>query len=59
MMAITKYADAEGAQVLSPKEHNQIESKLHGLGKTSARDLTDDERAKVLPQGVQGQPSSC
>jgi len=58
-MAITKYADAEGAQVLTPKEHEQIETRLHRLGKTSARDLTDEQREQVLPSGVQGQSSSC
>lgn len=58
-MAMTKYADAEGAKVLTTKEHDEIESGLHRLGKTSARDLTDEQRAKVLPQGVQGQPSNC
>ena len=59
MMAMTKYADVEDAKVLSPQEHDQIESNLHRVGKTSARDLTDNERSKVLPQGVQGQSSSC
>ncbi len=53
-MPMTKYADVESAQVLSPQEHEQIESGLHRLGKKSARDLTDDQREQVLPE-VEGQ----
>ena len=50
MSPMTKYADAEGAKVLTPSEHKQIEAGLHKAGKTSARDLTDEQRAKILPQ---------
>jgi len=55
MMSMTKYAIAEASKVLTPKEHDEIETNLHKIGKRSARDLSDEQREKVLPQGVEGQ----
>lgn len=45
-MGITKYTATEKAEVLSPEKHRTVEAELHRIGKTSARDLTDEERQK-------------
>lgn len=47
-MAFKKYQKVEKSDVLSPAEHKQVEENLHKVGKTSARDLNDEERAEVL-----------
>lgn len=47
-MSLRKYQSVEKATVVSPQESSQISENLHKLGKTSARDLTDEERAKAL-----------
>lgn len=47
-MSLRKYQKVESTQVASPKEHAQIESNLHRLGKTSAVDLTEEERKSSL-----------
>jgi hypothetical protein len=47
-MGFTKTQSVESAQVLSPEEHQRIESNLHRIGKTSAKSLSDEDRAKVL-----------
>lgn len=47
-MSFTKTQSVESSQVLSPEDHKRIESNLHGIGKTSAKQLSDEERAKVL-----------
>jgi hypothetical protein len=47
-MSLTKYADIEGAKVLTPDEHQRIAKSLQKLGKLSAQDLTDDERKLLL-----------
>lgn len=42
-----KYAITEQSKVLSPEEHEAMEAELKKLGKTSAVNLTSDEREKV------------
>lgn len=44
MMAFRKYQRAEKEEVLSPEQHKKVEAKLHELGKTSATELTEEER---------------
>jgi hypothetical protein len=44
-MAMRKYQSVEKTQVLSPEEQTKVSENLHKLGKTSARGLTDEERA--------------
>lgn len=46
-MGMRKYQSAEKAQVLSPQEQTKVSENLHKLGKTSARDLSDEERAAL------------
>jgi ribosome recycling factor len=43
-----KYQKVEKANVLSEDEHRKVESNLHKLNKTSAADLTDEERKKTF-----------
>ena len=43
-----KYTKAESAQVLSPAQHKEVEKELKKLGKSSAAELTDEEREQVL-----------
>lgn len=47
-MAMTKYQSVEKAEVLTPDEHRRIETGLRHLGKTSAQDLSEDQRKQVL-----------
>jgi hypothetical protein len=47
-MGFTKIQSVEKAEVLTPEEHQRIESKLHRLGKHSAKDLSEDERKRLL-----------
>lgn len=47
-MGFTKYQKAESAQVLPPEEQKAISDNLHSLGKTSARDLSEEERKIAL-----------
>jgi len=47
-MSLRKYQSVEKASVVDPQEASKISSNLHKLGKTSARDLTDEERSKAL-----------
>lgn len=47
-MGMRKYADAEQAKVVSPQEHAKIAAGVAKLGKTSASQLTDAERKRVL-----------
>jgi hypothetical protein len=49
-MALRKYADVETAEVLPPEDQERIERGLHRLGKTTAKDLSEDERRKVFDQ---------
>lgn len=50
-MGMTKYADVELAEVLSPQEHKRIGKTLNEMGKTSARDLTAKQRTALRPKG--------
>lgn len=43
-----KYTKVEEAEVLSPDEHDEIESGLQEVQKTSAAKLTIDERKIVI-----------
>lgn len=47
-MAMTKYQSVEHAEILSDEEQARINQGLRRLGKTSARDLTEDERKRLL-----------
>ena len=47
-MAITKYTQAEKTEVVSPKGHKAAEDALKKTGKTSMRDLTEEERSAVV-----------
>lgn len=47
-MGLRKYADAESAKVVSPQEKDKIAAGLGKVGKTSAVNLTDDERKRAL-----------
>ena len=50
MMTMTKFADAESAEVLPPVEEARINEELRRIGKTSAKDLTEVERKEILTQ---------
>lgn len=43
-VSMRKFQSVEKAEVLSPKGQDKVAEALHKLGKTSARDLTDEER---------------
>lgn len=47
-MGFKKYQKVEQSDVLSPQEHDQIQENLKKVGKTSARDLDEQERQQVL-----------
>jgi hypothetical protein len=47
-----KYADVEKTKVLEPEDQRRIAGNLHNMGKTSAVNLTDEQRRK-LDSGVQ------
>lgn len=47
-MALTKYQHVEKAEVLPPKEQAQISRNLHAIGKTSAKNLSEEERKHAL-----------
>lgn len=49
-MGFTKTQSVEKAEVLTPDEHRRIEENLHRMGKTSAKDLSDSERAQLKPE---------
>lgn len=43
-MAFRKYQRAEREEILTPQQHQKVESHLHRYGATSVNDLTDEER---------------
>ena len=47
-MAMRKYQSVEKTEVLAPSAQKAISTGLHSIGKTSARDLSEEERRKVL-----------
>lgn len=49
-MAFRKYQKVEKSSVLSKDEHEAVEDTLHKLGKTSAADLDEPERKKLLKE---------
>lgn len=52
-MGFTKYQKVEDAQVVSPEGHKAIEQELHKEGKTSLRDLPEEQR-KTVTAHVEG-----
>ena len=48
MSPMTKYQSVEHAEILSEDEQTRINKGLRQLGKTSAKDLTEDERKRLL-----------
>jgi hypothetical protein len=42
-----KFTNAEKVEVVSPEGHQAIEDELKKIGKTSAANLTDEEREQV------------
>lgn len=47
-MSLRKYQSVEKVEVLSPKEQEKIAANLKKLGKTSAVDLSSEDRRRVL-----------
>jgi hypothetical protein len=47
-MAIRKYMKVEESDVMSPEEHQELETNLHKVGKTSLADTTKEERQEIL-----------
>ena len=47
-MSFTKTQSVEHAEVLPDEEQARIAKGLRKLGKTSAKDLTEDERKRLL-----------
>lgn len=47
-MALRKYQSVEKTEVLPPREQQAIQQNLHKMGKTSARDLDEEERRKAF-----------
>lgn len=47
-MGFRKHTQAEKIEVLSPEEHKQVQEELHFLGKTSARDLSEEDRQEIF-----------
>lgn len=45
---MTRYADVENTEVLTPVEHQRISKGLQKLGKRSMKDLLDEERKRLL-----------
>jgi hypothetical protein len=48
-MTMRKYQSVEKTEVVSPEGHDKIAADLKKVGKTSAAELTDAERATVRP----------
>jgi len=46
-MAFRKYQKVEKSQVVSPEGHDVIGGQLARFGKTSAKDLSEEERQQV------------
>lgn len=47
-MGLRKYQSVEKTEVLPPSEQQKISQNLHSLGKTSAKNLSEEERRKAL-----------
>jgi hypothetical protein len=47
-MALRKFQSVEKTEVLAPQEQKAISSGLHAIGKTSARNLSEEERRKMF-----------
>ncbi len=45
---MTRYADVEKTEVLTSDEHRRIAKGLRKLGKRSVKDLTPEERKRLL-----------
>lgn len=46
-MSFRKTMRVENSEVLSSEDHSRVEQTLHRLGKTSAQQLNDQDRAKL------------
>jgi hypothetical protein len=47
-MAFQKFTGVESKpEVLTPEQHQAAQDALHGMGKTSAANLSDDERQRL------------
>lgn len=49
-MGFRKFQSVEHTEVLSKAEHKRVESHLHKLSKTSATELTEEEREELQKQ---------
>lgn len=49
-MAMRKFQSVEKTVVLSPEEQAQISANLHTIGKTSAQNLSEEERKALDAQ---------
>jgi hypothetical protein len=47
-MGFRKFQSVEKTEVLPPSEQQKISENLHKIGKTSAKDLSEEERRKAL-----------
>lgn len=47
-MAFTKYNRVEASELATPEDHKKIQAGLKKVGKTSLKDLTEEEREEVL-----------
>jgi hypothetical protein len=53
---LRKFTGVEKTEVLSPDQHKAVEVQLHAMGKTSAANLTEDERNSLnIPVDTQNQ----
>lgn len=60
-MGFTKFMSVEASEVVTPEGHEAISDELNKLGKTSARDLSPEERESVnrgLEQARRGELSN-
>lgn len=46
-MGFRKFTGVEKSEILSPDQHRAVEDELHRLGKTSAKDLSVEERESL------------
>lgn len=51
-MGFRKFQSVEKSSVLSSDELEKVSKNLHKLGKTSAKDLTDEERAVAFKKAL-------
>lgn len=49
-MSFRKYQTVESVRIATPDEHRQIQAATQKVGKSSVREMTEDEK-RALPQG--------